>query len=148
MMKDLIIKQVKTMLRKAILRFAKKIDMSPQVVGIMIKPYGAKGDFGLSVYCNMKFIEEVRIDDLYSLAEVFTYKAMGFDPKKGTEEWVSKFILKVAVDRNINMDVQKPMFYLFLKENEIYAVMYLDGNQVLFSQSRSDIPLEYILETK
>lgn len=148
MMKDLIIKQVQSMIKKAITRFAKEIDMSPQVTGIMIEPQSLKGDFKLKVYCNMKLVKQISIRDLYSLTEVLTYKAMGFDPNKGTEEWLKKFILKMSFDRNIRTEAIKPMYYLFLQDTELFAVMYLDGKQERFSQERADIPLEYILETK
>lgn len=151
MLKDIIVNQVKELIIKAIKRNAKILGMSEYVTGIMISANDEEGNAKLELMCNMRPKKELFVNDLYSTVEAFTYKTMGFDVDSGTKEWLKKFIIKASADKEL--DIIKPNFYLFLMTNakeraELYAVMYIDGKQVRFSQTRSDIPLDYILETK
>lgn len=143
-----IIKQVKGLLIKAIERFSKKSGISSQVTGIMISAKNEQGDAKLILYSNMMPLKEIYVSDLYSSFDpiVMLTKTFGYDVTNLTVEWLKKFILKASND--FGYDVITPTYYLFIQGNELYAVMYVGRKQVKFSETRSDIPIEYILETK
>ena len=143
-----IIKQVKGLLIKAIERFSKKSGVSPQVTGIMISAKNINGDAKLMLYSNFQPIKEIFVSDLYSSFDpiVMLAKTFGYDVTNLTVEWLQKFILKASTDFGYNIMI--PNYYLFVQGKELYAVMYVGGKQVRFSDEQSDIPLDYILQTK
>jgi hypothetical protein len=138
------IKMIKDLLKKAIQKYAKQLESSDQVTDLVISAKNPEGEPQIHVYNNGVFVKEILVTDLYSR---FDLVAMipGIDLKTLIPEYLTRFILRVANEKGI--DIQTPSFGIMLQKDTLCAVMYISGKLIKFSQTRTDIPLEYILQT-
>jgi hypothetical protein len=152
-MKDIIEKQVKNLIKKAIIRFAKDLDVNQDRVCLWIYPKDLHP--GLKVLVDLKSVKEITFGELATPIEKMMYKGMGFDIATQTPEWLYKFMQRVSVEKSI--DISIPCYYLRIYQNELIALMFIKNKKAIFNIDADDsvdplakykIPIEYILETK
>jgi len=139
------IKMIKELLIKAIQKFAKQFNSSDQVMDLVISAKNPECEPQIHIYKDGVFQKEIKINDLYSRFDVVA-NLPGVKLDVLIPEYLSKFILKVANDKGIS--VMTPSFGIMLQKEILVAVMYIDGKLVKFNETRTTIPIEYILETK
>ena len=144
----LIVRMIKDLLKKAIQKYAKQLQSSDQEVDLLISAKNAEAEPQIHVYNKGVLIKEIQVTDLYSTFDsvALIAKAAGFDLKLQIPKYLTQFILRVSNEKGI--DVKTPAFGIMLIKENLYALLYIEGKNVRFSDEKQDIPLEYILETK
>ena len=152
-MQNLIVNQVKALIKKAIIRFAKELDVNPDRVSLWIF-YKGDNEPGLKVLVDLKSVKEITFGDLATSVEKLMYKGLGFDIAKQTPEWLYKFMDRVSVEKSI--DIAIPAYYLRIYQNDLIALMFINKQKAIFNVEADDsadplakykISIEYILET-
>jgi hypothetical protein len=153
MVQNLIVNQVKSLIKKAIIRFAKELDVNPDRISFWI--YHKDGVPGLRVLVDLKSVKEIGFGELATPVEKLIYKGMGFDIAKQTPEWIYKFMERVSIEKSI--DISIPSYYLRIYQNELIALMFINNKKAIFTFDADDsvdplakykISIEYILDTK
>jgi hypothetical protein len=131
---ELIIDQVKSLLSKAIKRFAKELNTEPANIQLYIL-YDE-----LKLLKNGSIVREIKWGDLANVIDKLTYQSMGFNVDKDMPAWIKKFIIKSGEDTGF--EISRLSYIIILFKDELKAFMYLDYNQY------KEISIEYILQTK
>ena len=143
MVENLIVNQVKGLIKKAIIRFAKELDVNPDRVSLWIF-YKGDNEPGLKVLVDLKSVKEISFGDLATPVEKLMYKGLGY-----------KFMHRVSVEKSI--DIQIPAYYLRLYQDDLIALMFINKQKAVFNAEADDsvdplakykISLEYILQTR
>jgi hypothetical protein len=154
MIQDIIVNQVKNLIKKAIIRFAKELDVNPDRVSLWIF-YKGDNEPGLKVLVDLKSVKEISFGELATPVEKLMYRGMGFDIAVQTPEWLYKFMGRVSSEKEI--DIAIPCYYLRIYQNELIALMFINNKKALFNINADDsvdplakykISIEYILETR
>jgi len=153
MAENIIVKQVKSLIKKAIIRFAKELGVSPDRVSLWIYP---KDNIpGLKVLVDLKSVKEIGFGDLATPIEKLMYRGLGFDIATHTPEWLYKFMQRVSVEKTIDFSI--PCYYLRVYNNELIALMFINNKKAVFNSEADDsvdplakykISIEYILQTR
>jgi hypothetical protein len=135
-----IIRQIKQLLKDAVVRFSEKYRSGIEDVVISIYADNGKPDPKLCLYIKDKKYN-IGFPDLYTKFQKALYRnGFGFDIEKELPLWVGKFIAKSAKDHNIDIDAA--IYILAVRDNDVAAkMMYLETRQ------KKPIPIDYILET-
>jgi hypothetical protein len=137
---EIIVEQVKGIIIGAIERFASKMAVPRENLGIWIYAPDNDGLPKLKLLVNLKPFKEISFGDLTSRFEKILYGAI-FDAEKDTPIWIQKFIIKSAKDSGLGVTVAKYLLVI-MEDEELHAFMYVNGKMI------KEIPIEYILETK
>jgi hypothetical protein len=154
MVQNIIINQVKGLIKRAVARFAKEQGVSPERTALWISPVDDNLP-KLSLLVDLKQAKDLEFGDLATKLESLTYKSMGFDVATDTPVWLHKFMSRVAKDKSVS--IMAPKYYLTVYNNDVVAFMFLNGQKVMFNPNADDtadplakykISIEYILETR
>lgn len=153
MVQNIVVNQVTNLIKKAIIRFAKELDVNADRVSLWI--FYKDGIPGLKILVDLKSVKEIHFGDLATNVEKLMYKGLGFDIAKQTPEWIYKFMERVSVEKSI--DISIPCYYLRIYQNELIALMFINNKKAVFNIEADDsvdplakykISIEYILETR
>lgn len=142
---DVVITLVKSLLRKTIEKNAKQLNCDVSKIDIMIKASDNEGNPSISIHNDGYFVKNIKTSDLYSKFDPIAM-IPGVNLSSLIDEYLKKFILRVSNEKGIS--ILTPSFGIMIQNETLYAIMYIDGKPLKFSDTRLDIPIDYILETK
>ncbi len=137
--KEIIIEQVKGIIKGGIERFAKKANVDKKRMALWIYAEDNTGYPTLKLLLDLKKKDDITFGDLANKLEKILYQAV-FDIEKDTPVWIQKFILRSAKDVKLEVTVPKYLLAIF-DDDELHAFMYVNGKNI------KEISIEYILET-
>lgn len=139
MIKEVIIDQVKELIKRAINRFAKELNVKSADIILYISA-DENGYPSLKLLNKGVFVKNLKYTDLTTIIDRVTYSGLGFNIEKDMPLWIQKFILKSHDDTGL--DIVKTSYAIVLLEGQLFAFMYYEGKQY------KEISIDYILETK
>ncbi len=152
MSENIITKQVKDLIIKIIRSIAKEHTVLETDIKVGIKGKNEEGEPILMIYKQNKKLKEITFKEFCGLiptVKKFMYRGLGFNIENDLEVWIKKFIIKSGVDNNF--EPNKPMYFIFINNNDLFAYMVLDGKIANplpnFMGKEWSISLDYILQT-
>jgi hypothetical protein len=136
MIQNIIVNQVKSLIRKAIERFSIESNVTKDHIAILIYPSNELGEPKLKILSSMKPIKNIEFEDLATKMQRLTYSGMGFNIGKDTPVWVHNFMVRTAKAKQL--PITKPSYFLRIYKDEIIALMLVDGKKTVYNENASD----------